>query len=380
MTESYSNHNDNEIARGIVNNQTLSTKVETLNQLESLNNNQNNPIKTQINNTNEVEKDEEMRGIYIGERKKILDYKIQIKDLKNKIKFLQNDNKKKDIEIKNLKEEIASDNEYLKNLEKLLIKEREKQNEYILAQKRLNTGTLSQKYSINQTQTNQYEIEKEIEYDPQTKELLDELSKLKEFRDRIIENSFENCEVNFELFDTLKRVDQFIFNLEKSSNDLNIKRNAVKFKLNYNNNEEIEEHYNNLINNIMSNIDSKQVEYNVLMNEKDDEVELLLKEIEKLKEERIEKDKIIEEKDKILSKVATENEFVKLKAQYKNQKSESEKRDEKEMNEKMVQKNQLKTKAMKNSVNNTINKLKKNFNMGNDDNVNFVKNIQSKIK
>jgi hypothetical protein len=380
MTESYSNHNDNEIARGIVNNQTLSTKVETLNQLESLNNNQNNPIKTQINNTNEVEKDEDMRGIYIGERKKILDYKIQIKDLKNKIKFLQNDNKKKDIEIKNLKEEIASDNEYLKNLEKLLIKEREKQNEYILAQKRLNTGTLSQKYSINQTQTNQYEIEKEIEYDPQTKELLDELSKLKEFRDRIIENSFENCEVNFELFDTLKRVDQFIFNLEKSSNDLNIKRNAIKFKLNYNNNEEIEEHYNNLINNIMSNIDSKQVEYNVLMNEKDDEVELLLKEIEKLKEERIEKDKIIEEKDKILSKVATENEFVKLKAQYKNQKSESEKRDEKEMNEKIEQKNQLKTKAMKKSVNNTINKLKKNFDMGNDDNVNFVKNIQSKIK
>ena len=376
MTESYNNHNDNEIARGIINNQTLSTKVETLNQLESLNNNQNNPIKTQINNTNEIEKDEDIRGLYLGERKKILDYKIQIKDLKNKIKFLQNDNKKKDIEIKNLKDEITNDNEYLKNLEKLLIKEREKQTEYILTQKRLNTGSISR----NQTQTNQYDIEKEIEYDPQTKELLDELSKLRQFRDKIIENSFENCEVNFEIFDTLKRVDQFIFNLQKSSNDLNIKRNAVKFKLHYNNNDEIEEYYNNLINNIMSNIDSKQVEYNVLMNEKDDEVELLIKEIEKLKADRIEKDKIIEEKDKILSKVSTENEFVKLKAQYKNGKSESEQRDENEMNEKMVQKNQLKTKAMKNSVNNTINKLKKNFNMGNDDNVNFVKNIQSKIK
>ena len=376
MTESYNNHNDNEIARGIINNQTLSTKVETLNQLESLNNNQNNPIKTQINNTNEIEKDEDIRGLYIGERKKILDYKIQIKDLQNKIKFLQNDNKKKDIEIKNLKDEITNDNEYLKNLEKLLIKEREKQTEYILTKKRLNTGSISR----NQTQTNQYDIEKEIEYDPQTKELLDELSKLKKFRDRIIENSFQNCEVNLEIFDTLKRVDQFIFNLQKSSNDLNIKRNAVKFKLHYNNNDEIEEYYNNLINNIMSNIDSKQVEYNVLMNEKDDEVELLIKEIEKLKADRIEKDKIIEEKDKILSKVSTENEFVKLKAQYKNGKSESEQRDENEMNEKMVQKNQLKTKAMKNSVNNTINKLKKNFNMGNDDNVNFVKNIQSKIK
>ena len=182
MTESYNNHNDNEIARGIINNQTLSTKVETLNQLESLNNNQNNPIKTQINNTNEIEKDEDIRGLYIGERKKILDYKIQIKDLQNKIKFLQNDNKKKDIEIKNLKDEITNDNEYLKNLEKLLIKEREKQTEYILTQKRLNTGSISR----NQTQTNQYDIEKEIEYDPQTKELLDELSKLKKFRDKII--------------------------------------------------------------------------------------------------------------------------------------------------------------------------------------------------
>ena len=335
MTESYNNHNDNEIARGIINNQTLSTKVETLNQLESLNNNQNNPIKTQINNTNEIEKDEDIRGLYIGERKKILDYKIQIKDLQNKIKFLQNDNKKKDIEIKNLKDEITNDNEYLKNLEKLLIKEREKQTEYILTQKRLNTGSISR----NQTQTNQYDIEKEIEYDPQTKELLDELSKLKKFRDRIIENSFQNCEVNLEIFDTLKRVDQFIFNLQKSSNDLNIKRNAVKFKLHYNNNDEIEEYYNNLINNIMSNIDSKQVEYNVLMNEKDDEVELLIKEIEKLKADRIEKDKIIEEKDKILSKVSTENEFVKLKAQYKNGKSESEQRDENEMN--IKQQNQI---------------------------------------
>jgi hypothetical protein len=50
------------------------------------------------------------------------------------------------------------------------------------------------------------------------------------------------------------------------------------------------------------------------------------------------------------------------------------------MNDKIEQRNQLKTKAMKKSVNNTINKLKKNFDMGNDDNVNFVKNIQSKIK
>ncbi len=374
MIENYFNKFDNEIAAKKFNNPTLSTKVETLNQLETLNNGQ---ILTQKNNnTNEIEKEEDFRGLYLGEKKKILDYKIQIKDFKNKIKFLQNDNKKKDIQIKNLKDQISNDNEYLKNLEKLLVKEREKQKENILSQKRSNSN--SKYYSSNQTQNNQNEIEKEI--NPQTKELLNELNELKKFRDKIIENSFQNCDVNIEIFDTLKKIDKFIFNLQKSSNDLNIKRNAIKFKLNYNNNDEIEQHYNNLINNIMSNIDSKQVEYNVLMNEKDDEVELLLKEIEKLKEERIEKDKIIEEKDKILSKVATENEFVKLKAQYKNQKSESEKRDEKEMNEKIEQKNQLKTKAMKKSVNNTINKLKKNFDMGNDDNVNFVKNIQSKIK
>ena len=130
----------------------------------------------------------------------------------------------------------------------------------------------------------------------------------------------------------------------------------------------------------MSNIDSKQVEYNVLMNEKDDEVELLKKEIERLKNEKIEKDKIIEEKDKILSKIYSENEFVKLKALHQNEKSESQKKDEMDIKEKYDKKNSLKVSAMKKSVNNTVKKVKKNFNMDDDDNVNFVKNIQNKIK
>jgi hypothetical protein len=374
MIENYFNKFDNEISAKKFNNPTLSTKVETLNQLETLNNGQ---ILTQINNnTNEIEKEEDFRGLYLGEKKKILDYKIQIKDFKNKIKFLQNDNKKKDIQIKNLKDQISNDNEYLKNLEKLLVKEREKQKENILSQKRSNSN--SKYYSSNQTQNNQNEIEKEI--NPQTKELLNELNELKKFRDKIIENSFQNCDVNIEIFDTLKKIDKFIFNLQKSSNDLNIKRNASKFKLNYNNNNEIEEHYENLIKNIMKNIDSKQVEYNVLMNEKDDEVELLKKEIERLKNEKIEKDKIIEEKDKILSKIYSENEFVKLKALHQNEKSESQKKDEMDIKEKYDKKNSLKVSAMKKSVNNTVKKVKKNFNMDDDDNVNFVKNIQNKNK
>ena len=128
------------------------------------------------------------------------------------------------------------------------------------------------------------------------------------------------------------------------------------------------------------NIYSKQVEYNVLMNEKDDEVELLKKEIERLKNEKIEKDKIIEEKDKILSKIYSENEFVKLKALHQNEKSESQKKDEMDIKEKYDKKNSLKVSAMKKSVNNTVKKVKKNFNMDDDDNVNFVKNIQNKIK
>ena len=127
----------------------------------------------------------------------------------------------------------------------------------------------------------------------------------------------------------------------------------------------------------MKNIDSKQVEYNVLMNEKDDEVELLKKEIEKLKNEKIEKDKIIEEKYKILSKIY---EFVKLKALHQNEKSESQKKDEMDIKEKYDKKNSLKVSAMKKSVNNTVKKVKKNFNMDDDDNINFIKNIQNKIK
>ena len=102
--------------------------------------------------------------------------------------------------------------------------------------------------------------------------------------------------------------------------------------------------------------------------------------IERLKNEKIEKDKIIEEKDKILSKIYSENEFVKLKALHQNEKSESQKKDEMDIKEKYDKKNSLKVSAMKKSVNNTVKKVKKNFNMDDDDNVNFVKNIQNKIK
>ena len=68
MIENYFNKFDNEIAAKKFNNPTLSTKVETLNQLETLNNGQ---ILTQKNNnTNEIEKEEDFRGLYLGEKKK----------------------------------------------------------------------------------------------------------------------------------------------------------------------------------------------------------------------------------------------------------------------------------------------------------------------
>ncbi len=56
------------------------------------------------------------------------------------------------------------------------------------------------------------------------------------------------------------------------------------------------------------------------------------------------------------------------------------KKDEMDIKEKYDKKNSLKVSAMKKSVNNTVKKVKKNFNMDDDDNVNFVKNIQNKIK
>ena len=104
-------------------------------------------------------------------------------------------------------------------------------------------------------------------------------------------------------------------------------------------------------------------------------------EIEKLRLENEEKDNIINEKNKEINQIKVETEFIKLRDQtnfnetVRNEQKKSDRSDiiEKQKNNKLVR-------EMKKSVKNSVQKIKRNFDMEEVDNQEFVSNIQSQIE
>ena len=106
-----------------------------------------------------------------------------------------------------------------------------------------------------------------------------------------------------------------------------------------------------------------------------------MREIEKLRLENEEKDNIINEKNKEINQIKVETEFIKLRDQtnfnetVRNEQKKSDRSDiiEKKKNNKLVR-------EMKKSVKNSVQKIKRNFDMEEVDNQEFVSNIQSQIE
>ena len=106
-----------------------------------------------------------------------------------------------------------------------------------------------------------------------------------------------------------------------------------------------------------------------------------MREIEKLRLENEEKDNIINEKNKEINQIKVETEFIKLRDQtnfnetVRNEQKKSDRSDiiEKHKNNKLVR-------EMKKSVKNSVQKIKRNFDMEEVDNQEFVSNIQSQIE
>jgi hypothetical protein len=145
--------------------------------------------------------------------------------------------------------------------------------------------------------------------------------------------------------------------------------------------EELKDNYNNLLNLIMESIKIKNSEYNILLDVKKGNTDKLMREIEKLRLENEEKDNIINEKNKEINQIKVETEFIKLRDQtnfnetVRNEQKKSDRSDiiEKQKNNKLVR-------EMKKSVKNSVQKIKRNFDMEEVDNQEFVSNIQSQIE
>ena len=364
------------------------TREETLNpvsQLETLasaKNNINETKKTIISPqttlqhekiTNITNNNNNYRTLFLNEQKKNMDTKHQITYLKNKIDYYTKLNKQKEELLFQLKNNSIKDKEYLANLEKFYLNivksSKHKFNNNNKLNKKINKNE-STNLSYLPTKNNTNE-EIFISNTDNLEQIKDEYYKLLDLINKIFERSREDDIINYDIFLCLQKIEELLIYLQNTDfsneNNLNSQINDIK------------ENYKKIINSVKIGLTSKQKQFNIILENKEEEMNLLSKEIINVQNENIDLDYLLEQKEKEIKTLEVENKLLKLKndSNYKDIKKEGQMRkNEKEIEKKYVDK---KLKKMKNSLNNSMNKIKKNFDMGEEENINFVNNIQNQI-
>ena len=363
------------------------TREETLNpvsQLETLasaKNNINETKKTIISPqttlqhekiTNITNNNNNYRTLFLNEQKKNMDTKHQITYLKNKIDYYTKLNKQKEELLFQLKNNSIKDKEYLANLEKFYLNivksSKHKFNNNNKLIKKINKNE-SANLSYLPTKNNTNE-EIFISNTDNLEQIKDEYYKLLDLINKIFERSREDDIINYDIFLCLQKIEELLIYLQNTdfSNEDNLSSQI----------NDIKENYKKIINSVKIGLTSKQKQFNIILENKEEEMKLLSKEIINVQNENIDLDYLLEQKEKEIKTLEVENKLLKLKSDsnYKDIKKGQMRKNEKEIEKKYVDK---KLKKMKNSLNNSMNKIKKNFDMGEEENINFVNNIQNKF-
>ena len=338
-------------------------------------------IISNINDSNENENlysevnVEDVRSLYLNERKKNLEYRHEMTSLKNKVNQLQIIVNDKEHELAKLRLQTERDGAYLLQLEKLITQlkgEKAKKTIQRTPATTITNNTQIVKPSIVKVQNQEDMLLKE------------EVVKLREFKTAIINISKEKDSLNLNIFTSLKRIEELMFNLQQVFKD-RLEDVPLQYQnfydMKYSTLNEIKEHYDKVMDTIMETMKNKEDEYHFLLHVKEEESELLLKEIETLRKDKNDLQREIEEKNKIINTLKVENEFIALRDQVKLDEKKKEKIGEKlrmkENNDKRTIDN--KVKEMKRSVNRSIGKIKRHFDMADPDNIELINNIHTQI-
>lgn len=328
-----------------------------------------------LNNETNIE---DVRSLYVNERKKNLEYRYEITSLKSKLLNLQKIITDKDHELSRLKYESEKDSIYLLNLEKMLTK-----------YKTMNLKNKNKEVNNNNIQIIPNNQQNLININSseaiENAQLREEIIKLKEFKKEIFNISRQNTEMNKNFFIPLKKIEELLFNLSQIYKD---KLEYVPlqyqdfYQSKYMTLNEIKEHYNTLMNSIIETIKKKDDEYNYLLNVKEEENELLLKEIENLKNDKNELILENQEKTKIINTLKVENEFISMRDQIKFDDIKKERKLKNQTKKELMEKRLVdeKTKEIKRSVNRSIGKIRRNFDMGEPENIELINNINTQIE
>ena len=331
---------------------------------------------TMANFENKIENDSRIK----------LDISNEVYKLQSLYSKLLGENKEKQKELIKLKYQNEKNGTYLLNLEKILSKEKQQPK-----------GILNkiQNYSKKDTMTNNFEDEKEkkiiiiennIKVETTLNEILEEIERIKQFREDIISLSKQNNLNNMQIYESIKKIESLLEDLSIKINERNVDipigKNNDYIDAKNANIEELQNNYDILLNFLMESIKIKNKEFMILLNIKKGNTDKLMREIEKLRLENEEKDKIIQEKNKEINQIKVETEFIKLRdqTQFDDTIRIEQKKTNKLEDDMEKRKSNKITKEMRRSVKNSVQKIKRNFDMEEVDNQEFVSNIQSQIE
>ena len=331
---------------------------------------------TMANFENKIENDSRIK----------LDISNEVYKLQSLYSKLLGENKEKQKELIKLKYQNEKNGTYLLNLEKILSKEKQ-QPKGILCK--------LQNASKKETMTNNPEDEKEkkiiifennIKVETTLNEILEEIERIKQFREDIISLSKQNNLNNMQIYESIKKIESLLEDLSIKINERNVDipigKNNDYIDAKNANIEELQNNYDILLNFLMESIKIKNKEFMILLNIKKGNTDKLMREIEKLRLENEEKDKIIQEKNKEINQIKVETEFIKLRdqTQFDDTIRIEQKKTNKLEDDMEKRKSNKITKEMRRSVKNSVQKIKRNFDMDEVDNQEFVSNIQSQIE
>ena len=328
-----------------------------------------------------------------NDSRKTLDFMHETSNLQNLYNKLLFENREKEKELIELKLVNQKNGNYLLNLEKVLFKMKEQPKGIFMntIYSTIKPNTISN-FNLNFNSENNEKnlnkimiIEGKIPVEINKEELIFKIEKLKEFKENLLSIIKQNNLLNMKIYEKIKKLEKLMKDLKTKINERNLNisigNNYIYLEAKNNNIEELQITFNNLIKDILESVKIKQNEYSILLNIKKNNTEYLLKIINKLKLENENLDKIIQEKNNEIDKIKDETEFIIMNEQnlfedtLRSELLKSNRSDNKPKN-----KTDLLVKEMKRCVKNSVIKIKRNFDMKEIENQEFVSNIQSQIK
>ena len=312
----------------------------------------------------------------------------EISQLKSKILKLQQELQTRKTILSKLQYDSEKDKEYLNTLEKMVTKYKQ-EDKITIRQKHPtedssnpltnSTITTKRRVSIATIKKTKQDLDKQI------LQLTDDIKELTQFKQDIMNLTNNINRNNEEMLTPFKQIIEILCNLniiyQQKEENIPLKKQTF-YEDKQNAFIALKNAYDEIMKIIEGSIQIKQDEFNYLLNVKTEETEKLLMKINALKEERNRLLKEGEEKTKMINDIRNENEYIKNRDWMRFDETSKENQTRRvqltEMENQKIVKG--KTKEIHESISNSVKKIRKNFDMTDQNNIDLINIINTQIQ